>query len=173
MRTRKLLAVAAIVALSTGVPAHADPEPEGEGYNNGDQGLVTWAVDTVAGQVPEFGTAQCEFHQQPVPNTNDMVLVVEGHAHVPPTFDAQGDFVQPVVTWVRCRVQSGSPGNWTTIFDRTEPIGSSQGAWIPRNISGYLHAGRVGFLRICGATTSLWSDDSTSGDINALTCRTP
>ena len=91
MRVRKMALIAALLAVSTVQPATA-AEYQKNGFNNGEVGFVslTWGLsltaetdstdDVADGKVH----AECEFYEQGRPSSNDVIVVLEGHAHAEP-----------------------------------------------------------------------------------------
>ena len=93
MRARKMALIAALLAVSTVQPASA-ADYQKNGFNNGEVGFVslTWGLGVEAGAdtmgFPDVADgkvhAQCEFYEQGRPSSNDVLLVLEGHAHAEP-----------------------------------------------------------------------------------------
>lgn len=161
MTVRRLVAGLAVLA-AIAAPASADPDHK-EGYNNGDEGLVAFVYDTLDETANGAVGAQCEFHQQPRPNSSQTVVVLEGHAHVLPR-----GTVRAVSTYVRCRLRNVSSN--TVILNDVQGFESFNGVWIPQHTTSV-----AGPLEVCGAIEVHWDDATTTGGIedNDLVCELP
>ena len=164
MNVRRLVAGVAVLA-ALAAPASADPDHK-EGYNNGDEGLIAFVYDTIDAAAHGSVGAQCEFHQQPRPNSSQTVVVLEGHAHVVPR-----GTVRAVSTYVRCRLRNVSnPNNVVVVLDDTQGFESFNGVWVPQQTTSI-----AGMLEVCGAIEVHWGDATTTGGIEDgdLVCEQP
>lgn len=107
MRIAKIALVAAAIAVSTAMPASADPTFE-TGFNTGDAGVVSVTLNTGlaasrSADSPDQGLldAKCEYEQVNTPNTGNATLVIAGHAAA-----SMNGANRPVATQLRCLVKN-------------------------------------------------------------------
>lgn len=157
MHVRKLLLAAAVLGM-TALPAHAE-EPTVAGHNTGDDGVITLLfgglpAGSKSDQINTFPTdgtvsAQCEYHQQNRPSSNDAILIVEGHAQAAPK-----GTVRAVSTGVECKAVNLFTGA-IAIQDQSANE-STATAWLPPKTA----AVQSSSWRVCAKATVHWSDNS-------------
>jgi hypothetical protein len=162
MQVRTMAAAAMLFAAAGMLPAAAEPDTH-EGYNTGDDGIVAMVYNAItATDTPNPNgsvEAHCEYHQQTFPNSNDVILVVEGHAHVLPHGTNRA-----VSTSVRCLLRNIF--NNDVAFDGRGAIEGSNGLWVPPKTKAYNAAS----YEVCGAVEVTWSDTTRTGDLESLVC---
>lgn len=132
MRIAKFVLAAATIAsltISTS-PASAGATFE-SGYNNGDIGSISLTVNSGLGSTaddddnPVEGVldSKCDFHQVTTPSSNDILLVVVGHAVATPRNGSRA-----VATAVRCRLVRE---NGTVDVDEEMANETMVGVWLP------------------------------------------
>ena len=162
MIVRTLVAGVAVLA-ALAAPASADPDNK-QGHNNGDEGLIAFVYDTVDATANGIVGAQCEYHQQPLPNSSRTVLVVQGHAHVLPNGTSAA-----VSVGVRCRVRNVHTD--VVHLDHRRALSSNNGMWVPPQAV----ESTAGLMEICGAVKVEWDDTTSTGglDDDDLVCEQP
>lgn len=155
MRMTKLALSAIALVVAAGLPASADPT-YATGYNNGDAGVITLAVnagvtssaDSTNNPVEGLLNATCEYHQITRPSSNDVVLVVQGHAVAAPRNGHRA--VAVTVTCVLKNLFTGS-----TVYNGTFANEGMAAVWVPQTQGGLATS-----YRVCAESRALYADGS-------------
>lgn len=165
MRIAKLtLAVAAIALAASTSPASADATFE-SGYNNGDIGSISLTVNSGLGSTTDDSPAEgvldakCDFHQVTTPSSNDILLVVVGHAVSGPR---NGE--RAVATTIRCKLVRE---NGTVDVDEEMNNESMVGVWIPN-----AYPLKSTSWTVCASAKALYTTGSPV-TTDALHCKAP
>lgn len=150
MRVRKfVLAGAALAAAVSATPAAADPTLA-TGFNTGDAGVISLTTNGLAASSDSPGhgvlDAKCEYHQVTRPSSNEVVLVVAGHAVAGPRGAERA-----IATTVRCRLLNAFTN--AVVFDRTIGNESTANVWVPQTQTGYATS-----YVVCAEAKALYSD---------------